>query len=124
MAQTPSQIIEYRNPTLFSSASLTMYIDLAAQRTSQTCFGDNYGLAVALRAMHMFSLDSRAGGSGDAGTVSSKREGGLAVSYSQNETTGNASLSQTSFGLELLSLIKSNCVGISIVRSTRGFTIV
>lgn len=116
MAQTPSQIIEYRSPNLFASSFLSNYIEIATERSDSCFYGGNYNLAIALMAMHMYALDSRPGNSGDAGQISSKSEGGLSISYSVSlNMSSDAYLSQTSYGLELQQLIKTSGPGATVL---------
>ncbi len=124
MAQTPSQIIEYRSPNLFASSFISKYIEIATERSDNCFFGDNYSLAIALMAMHMYALDSRPGNSGDAGQISSKREGSLSISYSaSSNTNSDAYLSQTSYGLELQQLIKTSGPGATVLGAISPFCV-
>lgn len=104
MSYTVLQIIEVRCPGLFSDPGRDIYISLAGQQISSCYFGDNRNLAVALQACHDYTMDQRGG---DAGTISSKKEGDLSVSYSTGGA-GSTDLGQTSFGLALRRLIKKS----------------
>ena len=97
-------------PALAASASLNVYIADAQNRTNQAAFGVNYAKAVALRAMHEFTLDQRATRGFDApgGAVSSLREGGSSVSFATDKGHQlDVDLEQTSFGKRLRALIRS-----------------
>lgn len=102
MAATISEIFDCIAPDLAENACKDIFIDLAKNRTS-LCYGKNYNLAVALRAAHMTQLSTQAGN--QAGSVVSKREGDLAISYangSRSNTEGDLGL--TSYGKQLLQL--------------------
>jgi hypothetical protein len=90
-------------PQYASDSAKETYLSIAEGRTSSCFFGDNYCLAVALRAAHMMVLRDRR--SGSPGAASSKREGGLAISYSQAQG-GDPDLGQTHYGRQLEGLIK------------------
>jgi len=100
-------------PALSTSPLLQMYIDTAAQVTDMTAFGADYQYAIALRAMHNWTLDQRP--LGESGAVQSKAEGRLSQAF--NTGKGNikeSDLSQTSFGVRLQALIKKHVSGFSI----------
>jgi hypothetical protein len=100
-----STVLDAIAPQFASDAGKTTFLSLAAGRTSSCFFGVNYDLAVALRAAHMMTLRDRR--SGSPGAASSKREGGLAISYSQAQG-GDADLGQTHYGRQLEGLINGN----------------
>lgn len=88
-------------------------IALAELETS-TCYGDKYNYAVALRVCHELALDDLRGGSGDgtdsgsgeAGSITSEKEGDLARSYGKvgSGSSSGSALSQTRWGLKLIGL--------------------
>jgi len=85
------------------------FLTLAEQRTSLCFFGTNYTLAIALRAAHMISYSDRGGNSGN---ISSQREGDLAISF--GSINNNRNLNTTSYGQDLLQLIKETQPGVSV----------
>ena len=93
------------------------YMTDAMNRTNQAWFGGNYALAVALRMMHNWTLDNRAGSNnGIGGAMSSIREGGASVSFETGK--GDArddDLSQTYYGKQLKALIRNSGAGASVV---------
>jgi hypothetical protein len=113
MALTTAQIIQIRCPNLYSDSALNIWVALAQEQLSSCFFGNNYNLAVALKAAHMYTLTNRNGGSGDAGVIASKSEGGLSVSYVVSSNS-DEDLGQTSFGLELAKLMKSSGAAASV----------
>lgn len=105
MAATTVQIIQARCSGLYNDSNRSLYIELAQDLTDSWFFGDYYNHAVALRAAHMWTLDNRDSG-GAAGSVTSKKEGDLSVGYSVGKAS-DEDLGQTSYGRQLLNLMKS-----------------
>jgi hypothetical protein len=99
-------------PGLAGSPSISVYIADATNRTNQAWFGVNYAKAVALRAMHEYTLDQRNLGAG--GEVASLREGGASLVYSTSKGKNEDDLSQTSFGKRLIALIRNSGAGASV----------
>jgi hypothetical protein len=56
---SPDQIIQIICPPLAGSPSLSAYVEMATSMTDQGFYGALYAQAIALRAAHMFTLDSR-----------------------------------------------------------------
>ena len=136
---TPLTIDQYLAaiaPSIATDASKDVYIEMATERTNRCFYGDKYNQAVALRAAHIaFLLTANAGsmgaGSGSAeggsvGTITSKREGDLAVSYgtsaigSSAGSVTDAELAQTRFGLMLLALRKGCRPFMGVLNGGRG----
>jgi hypothetical protein len=103
-----STVFDAIAPQYSADSGKATFLSLAVNRTSSCFFGDNYDLAVALRAAHMMTLRDRR--SGSPGAASSKREGGLAISYSQAQG-GDADLGQTHYGRQLEGLMNSQIPG-------------
>jgi hypothetical protein len=118
---TPLQIIALRapqwagDPRLSSSPSL---LDLATSQTGNIFQGEDRNLAIALRTLHFFALESLRGGNpgtgttsgaGHAGAVSSESEGSLSKSFSVSSkaSTRYGALSTTVYGQELIELTRS-----------------
>jgi hypothetical protein len=115
MSLSAKQIIAIRAPQHSADTRLDDFIELAEMQTS-TCFGDRYELAVALRVLHLLTLEDMRGGSATdtgiaiAGTITSESEGQLSRSYgstAQDAAQKYNSLSCTAYGLELVELIES-----------------
>jgi hypothetical protein len=117
------EIIEIRTPQFIASTRLSKLIELASLLTSNE-FGEFFNLAVALRVMHWLTKESMQGGNldihsgfGNSGSVSEKHEGQLGISFSGGASNEQLHLKYvdlvtTSFGLELIDLIKSNYITI------------
>ena len=98
------QYIMIKCPSLYADANKSLWVQAAKDVLGSCFYGEWYGLAVALRAAHDYTLDNRIGGQGFSGPISSIKEKNLSVSF---QTTGGDSnpLSQTSYGLELQELM-------------------
>jgi hypothetical protein len=112
------EIIELRTPQFTTCTRLSKLIELASSLTGSN-FGEYFNSAVALRVMHwltkeriqngILDIDS---GEGIAGGVSNKKEGQLSISFSGGSENTEfhlkfGDLTTTTFGLELIDLIKS-----------------
>lgn len=112
MSATVIQILDAIAPQFASDPNKSLFIQLAEGRTSTTAFGSNYNLAVALRTAHMMTMAGRAG---NAGSVSSISEGSRSISYTSADASKyGADLNQTSYGVELIGLIRGNISGLSV----------
>lgn len=120
---TPLSIDQYLSavaPALATDENKAVYIEMAKERTDRAFYGVKYNHAVALMAAHIAFLlgaGTLGAGSGNAeggstGSITSKREGDLSVSYGAGAVSassgnlGDAELSQTRWGLMLISLRK------------------
>lgn len=104
------EIISARAPHYTGDPRLDTLIEISEQRTSENELGEHYNNAVALRTLHMLALSDKAsiGGGAVAGPVSTEKQGQLTRSYhsnSSNTSNNNSDLSQTSWGIELESLL-------------------
>ena len=116
-------------PALATDANKAVYIEMATERTNKCFYGEKYNQAVALLAAHIaFLLNAQAGamgagsGSADAGsvgTITSKREGDLSVSYGAGAVSVSE-LAQTRFGLMLLALRKGCRPFMGVINGGRG----
>jgi len=117
------EAIRVVGPQFISNPMLDDYIEIAKLNTSTQCFGAvtgvKYMYAVALRVCHMLALDVRNGGlndgndSGDSnpGMIRSEKEGQLEKTYTQSNNDSNFGyLNLTTYGKQLIELIKGNCV--------------
>ena len=117
---TPTQIIQALNPTMYADPGLNIYLEQAENTTSRGYFQsaiDNGNLAVALKAMHMWTLAQRT--LGESGAVSNKSEGQLSVGFANaGKMAGrNDDLDQTHWGKQLINLIKQQSPAASIVKA-------
>lgn len=101
---TPEQILAVICPRLFDTADYQVYIDLAVSQTAQEHFGLQYDLAVALRAAHMWTINTKR--NGQSGVVTYRMEGRLAESYGGIGVIRNE-LELTNYGLQLLQLMNT-----------------
>jgi hypothetical protein len=108
---TPAQILPAICPALAVDPNVAIFLQLAEEETSSAFFGISYSRAVALKAAHMYVLSKRSLGEG--GAVTSKSEGKLSMSFSQ-QGGSSEDLSQTNYGKQLLGLIQSGTTAISV----------
>ena len=91
---------------LSSSERVDVWLEMAQLRADRAYFGDAYPLALCYLASHVGTLETRGGGD-EVGSVSSKSEGGLSVSYSAAGGGDNDDLLQTTYGRAYLDLLKA-----------------
>lgn len=106
---TASEILSIIAPQFDSEATRQGHIDLAEASTNSTYFGAQRSRAVALRAAHSLKIATDIASNGDAGSISSKREGDLSISFQtpSKSATGSGYLQLTAYGQELAALIAS-----------------
>ena len=113
MALDPRQIIKSVCPALFDSTSLDDFIQMAVELTDRSFFGKLAPYAIAYRACHLFTITAGSGGNAalGMGQIASMSEGGLSVTFAQNQQKDSSSsgngLETTKYGILLLGLIKS-----------------
>ena len=100
---SPEMLIATICPSLAGSPSLSVYVEMASIMTSQDFFGPLYARAVALRASHMFTMDTRALGA--SGAIAGLQEGKLSVRY--QASADSSDLGQTGYGKSLQTLMSS-----------------
>jgi predicted alternative tryptophan synthase beta-subunit len=101
---TPEEILIVIAPTMSATASYDVYIELAKQQTSSGYFGVHWGMAVALRAAHMWTLNSMR--SGQSGVITYLMEGRLSKSFGGVGVI-REELQLTNYGMQLLGLMDS-----------------
>ena len=107
MSLSVNQIISAICSGLAADSTLDSYIEMAMEQTSTTFFGANRNRAIALRAAHMWTLDRNSNRTnGEAGAIQSKTEGKLSLSFAVSSNNDD-DLSQTHYGRQLKSLLKS-----------------
>jgi hypothetical protein len=123
MSYTTEQYIQTKCPNLYSDSNLAVYIDVAKLTIKSESFGTKYNYAVALKACHDYSIAQmqQGIGAGTSGTISSKREGDLAVTFGNNlsNITGDDYLKLTNYGIELLALQKGQLTRFDVVGTTQ-----
>lgn len=91
---------------LSGNARVDVWLEMAELRADRAYFGDSYPLALCYLASHIGTLETRGGGD-EVGSVSSKSEGGLSVSYSAGGGGTDDDLLQTTYGRMYLNLLNS-----------------
>jgi hypothetical protein len=119
---TIEQYLQAVAPTVAADPSVSVYIQMAEERTNKEFYGQKTNQAIALLAAHIAFLftavpnshgaGSGSGEGGSTGSITSKREGDLSVSFGSGAVSsasigvGDADLAQTRWGLMLLALRK------------------
>lgn len=120
MSISVKNIIKVQCPSLYNSADLDTYIILATQLTSLDFFGVNYNYAIALRACHMYSLNSNNFAAIGSGPIKSAKEGDLSISFgSVSGLNSGGDLQLTSYGIRLKGLIDSGPGAIRVLGSNQ-----
>lgn len=121
MALTTDEIITQMLPDLAADATaLAVYKEIAGYQVSADFFGDVYALALAYRAMHLYTIDQQRP-DGEAGLITSKSEANVAVHYWNKVESGRYSdLQMTHWGQRLLALIHARGGSISVVSDPAG----
>lgn len=96
-------IIQRICPALYSDSGINDWISIATDRTSTSWYGNNYNMAVALRAAHDYTL-SVTRPLGEAGAVVSMSEGNQSRSFSKGGSSFPDDLEQTAYGVRLKTL--------------------
>lgn len=89
---------------LSGDARVDVWLEMAELRVDKAYFGKQYPLALSYIASHIGTLETRGGGD-EVGSVSSKSEGGLSVSYSAAGGGTDDDLLQTTYGRMYLNLL-------------------
>lgn len=89
---------------LSSNARVDVWLEMAQLRVDKAYFGNAYPLALSYIASHVGTLETRGGGD-EVGSISSKSEGGLSVSYSAGGGGTDDDLLQTTYGRMYLNLL-------------------
>ena len=119
---TPLDIISAFLPKMPADPRVSVFITLAEQRTAASSpegwSVDKRVQAVALRAMHMWTL-AVTRPLGEAGAIQNKQEGELRLGFSPPNRTAKGiaidpDLEQTSYGRQLIGLIKGTFTGFSL----------
>ena len=106
MAQSASAILDMIAPQFASDPNKAEFITLATNRTNENYYGTtNFSLAVAYLAAHMMTL---ADTNREAGSVTSKREGDLSISFAAVQDKSGGALSLTKYGRQLQQLRKES----------------
>jgi hypothetical protein len=99
-------------PKLALSPSLDVYKEMASFQTSLDFFGDKYDYALALRACHLYHVNTR--GNANGGFITGMNEGRVGMSFWNSPKAGdNSGLSLSTYGQTLKGLIHSISAGVS-----------
>ncbi len=104
MSATPEEWITVLAPAMSLTTGYSLYIDEAKLVTSSGYFGANWAKAVALRAAHEWTLNSRRGG--QSGVETYLMEGRLSKSFGGVGVIRD-SLQLTNYGMQLQELMNS-----------------
>jgi hypothetical protein len=104
MALSPDDVLLVIAPTMASVAGYDTYVELAQQQTSPGYFGSHWAMAVALRAAHMWTLNTLRGG--QSGVITYLMEGRLSKSFGGVGVI-REELQLTNYGMQLLGLMDS-----------------
>ena len=106
LAEDIAKAKRFMTADLAGNARVDVWLEMAQLRADRAYFGDSYPLALCYLASHVGTLDTRGNGD-EVGSVSSKSEGGLSVSYSAGGGGTNDDLLQTTYGRMYLDLLNS-----------------
>ncbi len=109
MAATEEDLAKARRfmvSTISSDARSDVWLEMAALRIDRSYFGDSYPLALCYLASHIGTLETRGNGD-EVGSLTSKSEGGISVSYSPAGSGTDDDLLQTVYGRYYLNLLHS-----------------
>lgn len=123
MAATEEDISKakrFMTADLSSNTRVDVWLEMAQLRADKAYFGDAYPLALCYLASHVGTLETRGNGD-EVGSVSSKSEGGLSVSYSAAGGDESGDLAQTTYGRMYLDLLKARRPLPGITGSFQGF---
>ena len=115
MAASPEDWVEVIAPTMSLTTGYSLYIDEAKLVTSTNFFGASWAKAVALRAAHEWTLNSRRGG--QSGVETYLMEGRLSKSFGGVGVIRDA-LQLSNYGMQLQDLMSSMPGSVGGVAST------
>ena len=92
-------------PTLYADERIGVFCDMAIERCSKNFFGSLWNQAVAYLTCHIFTMANR--DSDETGSISSKHEGNLSVTYNSVSAYSDGEFSLTTYGRNYLTLKKS-----------------
>ena len=99
---TPEEILTVICPELLTTSGYQTYVTVASGLTSPCFFGDQWSYATALRAAHLWVLNTKR--KGQSGVETYMMEGRLAKSYGGFGVIRD-NLEFTSYGMQLKGLI-------------------
>lgn len=97
----------YMPTELSTNSRVDVWLEIAELQADRSFFGDSYCYAISLLASHTGTLETRGGGD-EVGSLSSKSEGSISVSYSAGGSGNiNGDLAQTIYGQKYQALCDS-----------------
>lgn len=97
----------YMPPELSTNSRVDIWLEIAELQAGRDFFGDSFCYALSLLASHTGTLETRGGGD-EVGSLSSKSEGSISVSYSAGGSGNiNGDLAQTIYGQKYQALCDS-----------------
>ena len=110
MAREVLEYIEAISARAYASPVIDIYVELAQAQLGSDVFGDLYNYAVALKALHDWTIDTDRQ-NGESGLITDRTEGRLTLRYLHNmNKESKTDLLMTSYGQKLHSLIR-RCAG-------------
>jgi hypothetical protein len=105
--QQKEKALYFMTPELSGSERADVWLEMASLQVDEGYFGSSYPLALCYMASHIGTLETRGGGD-EVGSVSSKSEGSISISYSPAGSGTDDDLLQTTYGRMFLKL-RDNC---------------
>lgn len=110
MALTEEEVAKakrYMPTELSTNSRVDVWLEIAELQADRNFFGEQYCYAISLLASHTGTLETRGGGD-EVGSLSSKSEGSISISYSAGGSGNiNGDLAQTIYGQKYNSLCES-----------------
>lgn len=105
--------------TLSGNDRVDVWLEMAALQVSADYFGNSYPLALCYFASHIGTLETRGNGD-EVGSLTSKSEGSISISYSPAGSGTDDDLLQTTWGRMYLNL-RQNCRPVPALTGFAGF---
>lgn len=104
---------------LSGNARVDVWLEMASLQVSAEYFGSSYPLALCYFASHIGTLETRGNGD-EVGSLTSKSEGSISISYSPAGGGTDDDLLQTTWGRMYLNL-RQNCRPVPNITGSFGF---
>lgn len=114
-----TKALSFMVPDLSGNARAEVWLEMAALQVSSDYFGSSYPLALCYFASHLGTLETRGNGD-EVGSLTSKSEGSISVSYSPAGSGTDDDLLQTTWGRMYLNL-RHNCRPVPDLSGSFGF---
>lgn len=106
--QTKDNVLRYVQviaPNLYADENIGVFCDMAIERCSKTFFGNLWNQATAYLTCHLITMAKR--DSDETGSISSKHEGNLSVTYNSVSAYSDGEFSLTTYGRNYLTIKNS-----------------